>query len=120
MLRKILGKWEVCTPDLTAVYRACCAQQVSLGAAHAALLAARDHLLQRQQFGRPLSEFQYLQFQLAEMATALVASRLMVRSAARALQDEVAQHATQCAMAKLFATEHCTRVCDQARHCHSQ
>jgi len=87
---------------------------VSLGAAHAALLAAREHILQRKQFGRPLRDFQYLQFELADMATKLVASRLMVRRAARALQEAAPNHVTQCAMAKLFATESCTKICDQA------
>jgi len=87
---------------------------VSLGAAHAALLAAREYLLERKQFGQQLSSFQYLQFQLAEMATNLVASRLMVRNAARALQEGAPNHVAQCAMAKLFATENCSKICDQA------
>lgn len=87
---------------------------VSLGAAHAALLAAREYLLERKQFGQQLSSFQYLQFQLAEMATNLVASRLMVRNAARALQEGAPHHVAQCAMAKLFATENCSKICDQA------
>lgn len=87
---------------------------VSLGAAHAALLAAREHLLQRKQFGQPLKNFQYLQFELADMATKLVASRLMVRSAAKALQEAAPNHVTHCAMAKLFATESCTKICDKA------
>jgi len=87
---------------------------VSLGAADAALLVAREHLLERKQFGQPLKNFQYLQFQLAEMATNLVASRLMVRNAAKALQEEAPNYVTQCAMAKLFATESCTKICDQA------
>ena len=87
---------------------------VSLGAAHAALLAAREYLLERKQFGQQLKNFQYLQFQLAEMATNLVASRLMVRNAAKALQEGAPNHVTQCAMAKLFATENCSKICDQA------
>jgi isobutyryl-CoA dehydrogenase len=87
---------------------------VSLGAAHAAILAARDHLHNRKQFGKPLKDFQYLQFQLAEMATNLVASRLMVRNAAKALELSAPNHVTLCAMAKLFATEHCSKICDQA------
>jgi len=87
---------------------------VSLGAAHAAVLAARRHLLERRQFGQQLKNFQYLQFQLAEMATDLVASRLMVRNAAKALQEEAPNHVTQCAMAKLFATESCSKICDRA------
>lgn len=61
---------------------------------------------------------QYLQFKLAEMATDLVASRLMVRNAARAL-DNSANNAVQlCAMAKLFATDKCFEVCNQALGMH--
>ena len=50
----------------------------SLGAAQASLEIARDHLLQRQQFGRKLADFQALQFKLADMATNLEAARLMI------------------------------------------
>lgn len=51
-----------------------------------------------------------MQFRLAEMATSLLASRLMVRNAARALQAEAPNHVALCAMAKLFVTEECTKV----------
>lgn len=54
--------------------------------------------------------WQYLQFRLAEMATRLVAARLMVRSAARALQDGREDAAVLCSMAKLFATDECFAV----------
>ncbi|HTN32191.1 MAG TPA: acyl-CoA dehydrogenase family protein, partial [Pseudomonas sp.] len=54
----------------------------SLGAAQAALEQSRRYLGERRQFGQPLAEFQALQFRLADMATALVASRQMVRLAA--------------------------------------
>ena len=57
----------------------------SLGGARACLEAARDHLLERRQFGRPLAEFQALQFKLADMATELDAARLMVRRGAASL-----------------------------------
>jgi len=53
---------------------------------------------------------QYLQFQMAEMATNLLACRLMVRNAARALQSNAPNHVALCAMAKLFVTEECTKV----------
>ena len=56
------------------------------------------------------SYFQYLQFKMADMATSLLAARLMVRNAARALDAKTPDHVTMCAMAKLFATEQCTNV----------
>ena len=53
---------------------------------------------------------QFLQFKLAEMATKLVASRLLVRQAATALQENRSDAASLCAMAKLFATDECFSV----------
>lgn len=86
----------------------------SLGAAHASLLLARDHLLVRKQFGETLSNNQYLQFRLAEMATRLVASRLLVREAAKALQEGRSDAVSLCSMAKLFVTDECFSICNQA------
>ncbi|XP_076002643.1 isobutyryl-CoA dehydrogenase, mitochondrial [Genypterus blacodes] len=90
----------------------------SLGAAHASLLLARDHLLVRKQFGETLSNNQFLQFKLAEMATKLVASRLLVREAATALQESRADAVSLCSMAKLFATDECFDICNQALQMH--
>ena len=53
---------------------------------------------------------QYLQFMIAEMATSLVASRLMVRHAASAIDLNAANTVPLCSMAKLFATEECSKV----------
>lgn len=53
---------------------------------------------------------QYLQFRLAEMCTALIASRLMARHAARALDADAPNHVPLCSAAKLFATEQCSAV----------
>ncbi|KAK2169495.1 hypothetical protein LSH36_9g03032 [Paralvinella palmiformis] len=86
----------------------------SLGAAQAALEEARNHILVRKQFGKRLADFQYLQFKLADMATKVAACRLMVRSAAVALQEEHPNHITICSMTKLFVTEECQKVCDDA------
>ncbi|XP_012595060.2 isobutyryl-CoA dehydrogenase, mitochondrial isoform X1 [Microcebus murinus] len=85
----------------------------SLGAAHASVILTRDHLNVRKQFGEPLASKQYLQFKLADMATRLVASRLMIRSAAVALQEEREDAMALCSMAKLFATDECFAVCDK-------
>ncbi|XP_063063387.1 isobutyryl-CoA dehydrogenase, mitochondrial [Engraulis encrasicolus] len=90
----------------------------SLGAAHACVLLAKDHLTVRKQFGEPLSSNQFLQFKLAEMATKLVASRLLVREAARALQEGRPDSVALCSMAKLFVTDECFTICNQALQMH--
>ncbi|XP_020038809.2 isobutyryl-CoA dehydrogenase, mitochondrial isoform X2 [Castor canadensis] len=90
----------------------------SLGAAHASVILARDYLKIRKQFGAPLASNQYLQFQLADMATRLVASRLMVRTAAVALQEEREDAVALCSMAKLFVTDECFAICNQALQMH--
>uniref|UniRef100_A0A8C2Z0D4 short-chain 2-methylacyl-CoA dehydrogenase n=1 Tax=Cyclopterus lumpus TaxID=8103 RepID=A0A8C2Z0D4_CYCLU len=94
------------------------AASCSLGAAHACVQLARDHLLVRKQFGETLSNNQYLQFKLAEMATKLVASRLLVREAATALQEDRPDAVSLCSMAKLFATDECFNICNQALQMH--
>ncbi|XP_072548273.1 isobutyryl-CoA dehydrogenase, mitochondrial [Salminus brasiliensis] len=90
----------------------------SLGAAHASVQLARDHLCVRKQFGETLSNSQFLQFKLAEMATRLVASRLLVRQAAVALQEDRPDAVSLCSMAKLFATDECFTICNQALQMH--
>ncbi|KAF6277576.1 acyl-CoA dehydrogenase family member 8 [Rhinolophus ferrumequinum] len=90
----------------------------SLGAAHASVILTRDHLNVRKQFGEPLASKQYLQFKLADMATRLVASRLLIRSAAMALQEEREDAVALCSMAKLFATDECFAICNQALQMH--
>ncbi|KAL3991721.1 hypothetical protein ACER0C_011346 [Sarotherodon galilaeus] len=90
----------------------------SLGAAHASVQLARDHLLVRKQFGETLSNNQFLQFKLAEMATKLVASRLLIREAAKALQEDRPDAVAICSMAKLFATDECFNICNQALQMH--
>ncbi|XP_076592094.1 isobutyryl-CoA dehydrogenase, mitochondrial isoform X1 [Chaetodon auriga] len=90
----------------------------SLGAAHACVQLTKDHLLVRKQFGETLSNNQFLQFKLAEMATKLVASRLLVREAATALQENRADAVSLCSMAKLFATDECFNICNQALQMH--
>jgi len=68
---------------------------------------------QRKQFGKPLAEFQAMQFQLAEMATEVEAARLMVYNAAR-LRDGGAEFAKEAAMAKYFASQVAERVASLA------
>ena len=68
---------------------------------------------ERRQFGKPLAEFQAMQFQLAEMATEVEAARLMVYNAAR-LKDSGADFVKEAAMAKYFASQVSERVASLA------
>ena len=72
----------------------------------------------RKQFGRPLSETQHNQFLMARMATRLVASRAMVRNAARALDSNHPDTVQLCSMAKLFATDNCFDLVNDALQMH--
>ncbi|XP_064424703.1 isobutyryl-CoA dehydrogenase, mitochondrial [Latimeria chalumnae] len=90
----------------------------SLGAAHASVVLTRDYLKVCKQFGEPLANSQYLQFKLAEMGTKLTAARLMVQNAAVALQEGREDAVALCAMAKLFATDECFAICNQALQMH--
>lgn len=90
----------------------------SLGTAQAALRAAHRYLHERQQFGQKLADFQALQFKLADMATELLASRLMVYHAASRLDAGDPEATTTCAMAKRFATDACFQVCNEALQLH--
>ncbi len=75
-----------------------------IGNAQGALDAAVAYLKERQQFGKPLAEFQGIQFQLAQAATELEAARLMVYNAAR-LKDAGHDIAKEGAMAKLLSSQ---------------
>ena len=88
------------------------------GAARAAMEAARGHMGLRRQFGRPLSDFQGLQFRLADMATELDAARLLVHRAAASLDAGDPDATLHCAMAKRFATDVGFKVCDEALQLH--
>ena len=90
----------------------------SVGAAQGALGAAQRHLHERKQFGRPLADFQALQFKLADMTTELVAARQMVRLAASKLDRGHADATVYCAMAKRLATDSGFEVCNQALQIH--
>ncbi|MQR00412.1 acyl-CoA dehydrogenase family protein [Glaciimonas soli] len=90
----------------------------SVGTAQAALDAAHAYMSQRHQFKRPLSDFQALQFKLADMQTELVAARQMVRLAAHKLDTKSPNATTYCAMAKRFATDIGFQVCNEALQIH--
>ncbi|MFT5212256.1 MAG: alkylation response protein AidB-like acyl-CoA dehydrogenase [Flavobacterium sp.] len=90
----------------------------SIGTAQAALNRTQNYLLEREQFGQSLAQFQALQFRLADMATELVAARQLVRLAAFKVDQEDAEAGVYSAMAKRFATDVGFEVCNQALQLH--
>lgn len=80
-----------------------------IGVARGALEASLTYVKERQQFGKPVAEFQGVQFQLAQAATELEAARLMVYNAAR-LEDAEEPYTMEAAMAKLYASQVAERV----------
>ena len=90
----------------------------SLGAAWMGLDKARAYMLERAAFGRPLADFQALQFKLADMATELEAARLMTYRAADALDRADPQASMHSAMAKRLATDLGFKVCNEALQIH--
>jgi acyl-CoA dehydrogenase len=90
----------------------------AVGLAQAALDAAVAHVTTRRAFGRMLSELQGVSHQLADVATALQAARLLVHSAASAYDRGIRPTTQAAAMAKLFATETAQRVIDVAIQVH--
>jgi alkylation response protein AidB-like acyl-CoA dehydrogenase len=80
-----------------------------IGVAGGALAAATAYVKERHQFGKPISDFQAIQFQLAQARTELEAARLMVYNAAR-LKDAGRDIVIEGAMAKLFSSQVAERV----------
>jgi alkylation response protein AidB-like acyl-CoA dehydrogenase len=80
-----------------------------IGVARGALDASLKYVKERQQFGKPVADFQGVQFQLAQAATELEAARLMVYNAAR-LEDAGESYTKQAAMAKLLSSQVAERV----------
>ncbi|HMA44076.1 MAG TPA: acyl-CoA dehydrogenase, partial [Gemmatimonadales bacterium] len=80
-----------------------------IGVAGGALQAATQYVKERKQFGKPIADFQAVQFQLAQAATELEAARLMVYNAAR-LKDAGTEYTQNAAMAKLFSSQVAERV----------
>jgi alkylation response protein AidB-like acyl-CoA dehydrogenase len=89
----------------------------SVGLAQAALDAAVAFTREREQFGRPVIEFQGLQFMLADAATQIEAARRLYREAARA-RDQGSGSSVACSMAKLFASDVAMRVTTDAVQAH--
>jgi alkylation response protein AidB-like acyl-CoA dehydrogenase len=90
----------------------------SLGGAQAALDKTLSYLGERKAFGQPIGQFQALQFRVADMATALEASRLLLWRAASALDAKAPDATSLCAMAKRFVTDAAFDVANQALQLH--
>ncbi len=86
---------------------------VSIGLAQGALDAALKYSTERQQFGKHLSEFQAIQFKLADIATNVEASRLLTLRAAH-MKDNGIPNTKEAAMAKLFASEVAEKASSEA------
>jgi alkylation response protein AidB-like acyl-CoA dehydrogenase len=90
---------------------------MALGLGEAALEAAVKYAKERRQFGKELSEFQAIQWMLADSRAELDAARLLLMRAA-SLADEHKPFSTEASIAKLFASEAASRVCDRALQIH--
>lgn len=90
----------------------------SVGTARAALEEAFTYAKERKQFGKPIAQFQASQFKFADMSTELEASRLMIRSAAAALDRHDPRATMLCAMAKRFASDAGSKIANDALQLH--
>tara|TARA_A100001035_G_C27773258_1_gene497545 strand:+ start:1149 stop:2309 length:1161 start_codon:yes stop_codon:yes gene_type:complete len=86
----------------------------SVGTAQSALEEAQNYMNQREQFGKKISEFQTMQFKIADMVTELIAARTITRLAASKLDKNDSEATIYSAMAKRFATDVGFNVCNEA------
>jgi hypothetical protein len=86
---------------------------LGLGIGQAAIEAASRYALERKQFGQPISNFQAIQWKIADAATELEAARLLLMNAAFR-KEQGKPYSKEASMAKLFATETANRVCYEA------
>jgi alkylation response protein AidB-like acyl-CoA dehydrogenase len=84
----------------------------AIGIATAALEEATDYAKQRKQFGKPIADFQAIQWMIADSATELSAARLLALRAAYLKESHVA-FSREAAIAKLFASEAANRICNR-------
>ncbi|HZN63374.1 MAG TPA: acyl-CoA dehydrogenase [Planctomycetota bacterium] len=89
----------------------------AVGIAQACLDASIKYAKERRQFGKPIGEFQAIQWKLANMATDIDAARYLVLRAAR-LRDEGKPHVVEASMAKLFAADMVNRHASEAVQIH--
>jgi len=90
----------------------------SLGGAQLALDKAVEYAQERQQFGKPIADFQSIQFKLADMETELQAARVMLYEAAARLDGKSPDATRWCAMAKRFVTDTGFKVANEALQIH--
>jgi alkylation response protein AidB-like acyl-CoA dehydrogenase len=90
----------------------------SLGAAQTALTQTLTYMSERKAFGKPIDQFQALQFRLADMEIELQAARTFLRQAAWKLDTQQPDATMFCAMAKKFVTEAGSRIVDQCLQLH--
>ena len=90
---------------------------LALGIAQGAFESAVRYSGERQQFDKPIREFQAIQFKLADMATQIDAARLLTYRAAW-MKDQGKKTTKESSMAKLFASEISVRVCEEAIQVH--
>jgi alkylation response protein AidB-like acyl-CoA dehydrogenase len=90
---------------------------LAVGMAQGAYDAALHYAKQRKQFGRPIADFQAIQFKLADMATEIDAARLLTHRVAW-MKDQGMQTTTQSSMAKLYAGEVAVRVANECVQIH--
>ena len=90
----------------------------SLGTAQSAFEKAVEYAGDREQFGKKIQDFQSIQFKLADMATELEASRLMLRDAAGKVDQNTTDKTKAAAMAKRFVTDKCFNIVNEALQIH--
>ena len=90
----------------------------SLGGAQKALSASIKYTSERKQFGKFISDFQNTEFMLADMATELEASRMMIYRGADMIDKGIASASAACAMAKRYSTDMCSKIADNALQLH--
>jgi alkylation response protein AidB-like acyl-CoA dehydrogenase len=90
----------------------------SIGGAQTALNMAQTYSGERKAFGKPIGQFQAIQFKLADMATELEAARMLLYAAASKLDAKEADATQMCAMAKRFATDTGFNVANEALQIH--
>jgi alkylation response protein AidB-like acyl-CoA dehydrogenase len=89
----------------------------AIGIATAALEEATDYAKQRKQFGKPIGDFQAIQWMLADSKTELEASRLLALRAAK-MKEAGVPFSREAAMAKLYASEAANRICNRVVQIH--
>jgi alkylation response protein AidB-like acyl-CoA dehydrogenase len=90
---------------------------LSVGCAQGAFEAAMKYAQERRQFGKSLAEMQGIQFKLAQMAMKLDAARVLTYKAA-SLRDAGQPYGEAASMAKMFASETCVNICEEAIQIH--